>query len=121
MSTILLVEDDAWFAAQQQRILARAGYTVIHVPDAQAAIDQTEETDIQAIVLDVLLAYNTAFTLLHELQSYEETSKLPVVLYTTQAESLDAAALKSYGVRVVLDKTTMRPDDTARALAKVGV
>lgn len=121
MTTILLVEDDMWFAAQQQRILAGAGYTVTHVSDAQAAVDQIEVADIRAIVLDVLLAYNTAFTLLHELQSYEETSKLPVVMYTTQAELLNMEALKSYGVQVVLDKTTMRPDDTVRALTRVGV
>lgn len=121
MTTVLLVEDDAWFAAQQQRVLVQAGYRVLHATDAQSALDAIETQEVAAIVLDVLLAYNTAFTLLHELQSYAETSALPVIIYTTQAESLDSASLQSYGVHSVLDKTTMQPGDTVRALAKVGI
>lgn len=121
MSRILLVEDDTWFAAQQRRMLAASGYDVIHAADAQAAMEVIEQQPPHGILLDVLLAYNTAFALLHELQSYDETRSLPVVLYTTQSELLDRTSLEPYGVRAVLDKTTMHPTDTVHALAKAGL
>lgn len=121
MSKILLVEDDNWFAHQQMRILSAAGHDVMRVSDAQSAIDAVEHIAPQAVVLDILLIYNTAFALLHELQSYQETSTLPVVVYTTQAEALDDTSLKPYGVHAILDKTTMHPIDTVRALARLGL
>lgn len=121
MTTILLVEDDVWYAQQQQRLLEASGYTVQHANDAQQAIDLTEMQTPAAVVLDVLLTYNTAFALLHELQSYAETSELPVILYSTQAESLHQESLVAYGVVAVLDKTSMHPLDVVRTLKKVGI
>lgn len=121
MSSILLVEDDAWYAAQQRRVLERAQYEVHHATDAQAAIDILDAHTPDAVVLDVLLAYNTAFALLHELRSYRETSALPIVLYSTQADLFDRASLVSYGVVEVLDKTTMQPSDSVKVLRRIGV
>ena len=119
MSVVLLVEDDEWYAAQQQRLLAAAGHEVKHVTDAQAAFDILEDTMPAVIVLDLLLSYNTAIPLLHELRSSFDPA-IPVVVYSTQAESL-SRALEAYGVSAVLDKTTMHPTDTVKALRKLGV
>ncbi len=121
MSTILLVEDHAWFAEQQQRVLEKANYHVVCAYSPQSAIDSFEQHQPQAIILDMLLAHNTAMALLHELQSYQETAHIPVVLYTAQAEALAQSALASYGVVALLDKTTMRPSDTVRALRRAGI
>lgn len=121
MTTVLLVEDDAWYAEQQRRLLKASGYEVRHATDAQQAIDLTGTQLPAAVVLDILLTYNTAFALLHELQSYAETSKLPVILYSTQTELLSRDALAAYGVVAVLDKAQMHPLDVVRALKKVGI
>lgn len=119
--SILLVEDDTWYAAQQQRILRSEGYEVSWVRDAYAAIESIDTKMCDALVADMLLSHNTVMTLLHELQSSEDTAHVPVVLYTAQADSLQKATLEQYGVVAVLDKTTMHPYDTVYALKKAGV
>lgn len=122
MSTrVLLVEDDAWYADQQQRLLGEAGYEVVWARDAQEAIEYIDTGRYKALVVDVLLTHNTVMTLLHELQSSDDTARVPVVVYTAQAGMLTLAALAPYGVIALLDKTTMHPRDTLYALRRAGV
>lgn len=117
--TILLIEDDVWLAELQARVLEKAGYHVAHAPHATSAISMIDEVHPDAIVLDVLLGASTAFALLHELQSYDDTGKLPVILCTNMAESLNADEMKSYGVRRIVDKSTMVPADLVAAVRSV--
>ncbi len=116
---VLVVEDDDWMAQQHVRTLQAAGIRSDHVPHALAAIDAIDTTIPDVLVLDVLLAGPNAFTLLHELQSHADLSKIPVILCTTSADQLLADDLAAYGVRRVLDKTTMQPDDLVAAVKKV--
>jgi hypothetical protein len=57
--------------------------------------------------------------LLHELQSYGDTKMTPVVLCTNMAETLDLEDLRQYGVRRIIDKTTMQLDDLPAAVRSV--
>ncbi len=116
MTKILIVEDDDWLAAQHQRVLKKAGYQTVvsgHALDAIVAID-AEKPNL--IVLDLLLTGNTGFTLLHELQSYSDTAVIPVVICSNVAEDLKLEDLKPYGVRRIIDKATMSPDDVVAAV-----
>ena len=116
---VLIVEDDSWLAEQQARVLGKAGYrTTIspHAIDAMASIDDIRP-DI--IVLDILLTGSTALALLHELQSYADTASIPIVVCTNLASELELANLKPYGVRLILDKTTMLPDDVVTAVRRL--
>jgi CheY-like chemotaxis protein len=87
-----------------------------HAPSAIVAIDDLWP---DVIVLDVLLTGGTAFTLLHELQSYGDTGQVPVILCTNMAESLKLEDLERYGVKRIVDKTTMQPDDLVAAVRGV--
>ncbi len=116
---ILLVEDDAWLAGLEAEVLEAAGYTVVYAPHAQAAISRLDETMPDAIVLDMLLTGATAMVLLHELQSYEDSRHIPVILCTNLADSITLESVRPYGVRRILDKTTMAPDELVAALKVV--
>ncbi len=121
MSTqkILIVEDDAWLAEQHARMLQKAGYDIVISPHARHAIDAIDDEKPDAIVLDMLLAGSTAFALMHELQSYVDTGMLPIVLCTNLAADIRLDDVKPYGVRRMLDKTTMHPDDVVTAVRSV--
>lgn len=119
VQSVLIVEDDEWLAQQYQRVLVNAGYQVFISPHALAAINIIDDVHPVAIILDVLLTGSTAFTLLHELQSYGDTGIIPIILCTNLAGDLSLENLKPYGVKRILDKTTMLPDDLVTALKSV--
>jgi CheY-like chemotaxis protein len=116
---VLLVEDDPWLAELEVTTLQKAGFAVTHAPHAPSAIVKIDDIQPDVLVLDVLLTGSTAFALLHELQSYDDTGELPIILCTNMAESLKLEDLKSYGVRRIVDKTTMHPDDLVAAIRSV--
>ena len=123
MIRVLLVEDDAWLAEMEQKILSEAGYEVVIAPHALAAIDYIDTSVPDVIILDVLLAGSTAFSLLNELQSHGDTHGVPVILCTNLAEQFTSSQLKEYGVKRVVNKTTMHPNDlvvAVRALVSEG-
>jgi CheY-like chemotaxis protein len=117
--SILIVEDDKWLAEQYARVLNISGYKTAISLHALAAIEAIDDVHPAAIILDVLLIGSTAFTLLHELQSYGDTGIIPIILCTSLASELSVEDLKSYGINRILDKTTMVPEDIVLAVRSV--
>lgn len=118
-SRVVVVEDDAWLAEHYLRVLRRGGYETYHAPNALDAIDIIDDTRPQAILLDVLLTGTTALALLHELRSHSDLADIPVVLATNLADQIELDDVESYGVRRILDKATMHPEDIVAAIRGV--
>lgn len=116
---VLLVEDDEWLAEQQEREIKSAGFRVKKSHHTLEAIQLIDKLHPDVIILDVLLAGSTAFALLHELQSYEDTGDIPIILCTNLANELSIDDLSSYGVKRILDKSLMVPDDLVAAVRSV--
>lgn len=119
MTKVLLVEDDPWLAELEAGVLNESGYEVVLSPHAPSAIEAIDRESPDVVILDVLLTGSTAFALLHELQSYADTEKLPIILCTNIAENFKQEELIKYGVRRVIDKTSMRPEDLVAAVRSV--
>lgn len=116
LQRVVVVEDDQWLAEHYLRILRRAGYEAYHAAHAIGAIDIIDDVQPHAILLDVLLTGTTALALLHELQSHDDLANIPVVLATNLADQIELDDVASYGVRRILDKATMHPDDVVTAI-----
>ncbi len=116
---VLVVEDDTWLAEHYVRMLVIAGYDAWSVSHALAAIDDIDSRRPDIVVLDVLLTGSTAFALLHELRSHVDIGSIPVILCTNAAADLAIEDMSIYGVKEVLDKTTMKPEDIVHAVKKV--
>jgi len=117
MKNILLVEDDHWLAASYGRILKGEGYEVSLVSDGASAMHYIEEHVPDCIVADVMLEGHTIFALLQELQSYDDTRHIPVILCSSlDHDVLSEARLHEYGVVRVLNKATLTPDSLDLAI-----
>lgn len=111
MNYVLLIEDDQWLADSYQVMLRAQGINVRQVSTGHEAMQLIEEEPPAVIVADVLLGDHTSITLFHELQSYEDTRTIPIILCTTLAQTkFSDAQLKSYGIISVLDKATLTPE-----------
>jgi DNA-binding response OmpR family regulator len=119
MTKVLLVEDDHWLAEMEASVLVKAGYEVEIAPHALAAIELVDTFMPDLIILDVLLAGSTGFAFLNELQSHGDTKEIPVVLCTNLAEQFSDTQLDLYGVKRVVDKSTMYPSDLVVAVRAV--
>lgn len=116
---VLIVEDDTWMAEQYARVLEKAGYSSKVLTNAFAAIDYIDDKKPDVIILDVLLPGSNAFALMHEIQSYSDTRKTPIILCTNLAPDIEIDDVAPYGVRRILDKALMEPSDVVAAVRSV--
>ena len=116
---VLIIEDDEWFAEQQVRALDAAGFRAEYVLNAVEAMDEIDTKRPAVLLCDVFLAGPNVFTLLHELRSHTDLAAIPVILCTNSADHLSEEDVAVYGVRAVLDKTTMTPSDVVASVKRV--
>jgi DNA-binding NtrC family response regulator len=115
MKHVLVVEDDMLLAQHYERVMSRE-YKVTMAGNAIEAIDVLDQQSIDVVFIDMLLTGTTAMTLLHEMMSHEDLARIPVVVITSMAEQLSLGELKPYGVKRLLDKATMVPEDLTAAI-----
>jgi len=117
--TVLIIDDDQWLSAQFQRVLTRAGYIVYAVDNALDGIGAVDTHKPQVIILDIFMPGPNGIVLLHELRSHSDLAQIPVIVCSNSASDVPHGDLTAYGVRTVLDKTTMQPDDIVAAVMRV--
>lgn len=115
---VLIVEDEVWQADVFSRQLANE-YDVTIASSGHMAIDAIDEKIPDVIILDVLLAGATGFTLIHELKSHDDLATIPIILITNLAEAVPVATARRYDIAEVIDKGTLRPRDLLGAVNRV--
>ncbi|MDR0591623.1 MAG: response regulator [Candidatus Nomurabacteria bacterium] len=108
---IYVVEDDDLMVEHLSRVLK--SYTVKTFSNGLDAIAAVDKKVPDLIILDIVLDGPSGFALLNELQSYTDTSNVPVIICSSMAEEL--GELVDNSVCAVLDKVTMTPDDIRAA------
>lgn len=118
MKTVLIIEDNAIFAEHFERIL-RDEFKILHSNSSEEAIVVIDKFLPNAILLDVLLSGHSAFALLNELQSYTDTSKIPIVICTDLADELELSSLKSFNVVEIFDKSKVLPTEIKQKIREI--
>lgn len=117
-SQILLVEDDNWLADSLAKNLCRE-FTVTTVADPAAVFGEMNRCWPAAIVADVLLGEQNLFVLLNEMQSYTDLRVVPIIILSSVASRIRLDDVREFGVRQVLDKTTITPTKLRAAVRSV--
>jgi CheY-like chemotaxis protein len=113
---ILLVEDELWLGELYERLFGK-DHHVAWARDGYEAIDLIEAATPDVIVLDIMLPWSNGIQLLHELASYDDTHKIPVVLFSAALPNdIDDDILRAYGVVATLDKTTTKPQQVIKTI-----
>ena len=113
MKKLLIVEDDKNWADILGKFAADVGAEYRVVVSGGQAIEIIDDWQPDALILDMLLAGETAIALLNELRSYADLASLSIVVCTNIDVKMDN--LRPLGVKAILNKTSMRPNE-ARAI-----
>ena len=113
MKKLLIVEDDKNWTDILGKFAADVGAEHRVVVSGGQAIEIIDDWQPDALILDMLLAGETAIALLNELRSYADLASLSIVVCTNIDVKMDD--LRPLGVKAVLNKTSMRPNE-ARAI-----
>ena len=113
MKKLLIVEDDKNWADILGKFAVDVGAEYRVAVSGGQAIEIIDDWQPDALILDMLLAGETAIALLNELRSYADLASLPIVVCTNI--DVDLKDLRPLGVKSILNKTSMRPNE-ARAI-----
>lgn len=116
---IALIDDDAWLVEEYTRTLTKAGYRTVSASNALEGIDLIDTAHPHAIILDLFMPGPNGIVLIHELRSHTDLGQIPIIVVSNSASDIDDSAMAAYGVHLVLDKTTMKPEDLVAAVRKV--
>lgn len=115
---ILLLEPDSALAKIYQKSLETAGHTLRHVAHAQDAIHAIDTSIPNVIIMELQLVDHGGIEFLHELRSYPEWQKIPVIVLSMVASRRLAAQKSALHALGVVD-CLYKPDTSLERLARV--
>lgn len=110
---LLVAEDDPNLGSILRAFLSQKGYSVALATDGQAALDQYQNGDIDACILDVMMPIKDGFTVAKEIRRVDK--RVPIIFLT--ARNLEADKLK--GFEIGADDYVTKPFSTDELLARL--
>jgi len=104
---VLVIDDDKNALKFFSAILSEHGYEPIIAQDGREGLEKIEQSDVDLIVLDVMMPKKTGFVLFKELKRKDEYRDIPILMLTGVAESLRDLDAKK-------EDTFERPFDSLR-------
>jgi len=108
--TVLLVEDSKVQKLQNERILHKAGYSVLTADDGEQALRLAHEKIPDLILLDMLLPKLGGPEVLHALKQDQTTARIPVIVLSSLSQT-NSAKLKGEGAADYFEKSRLTADE----------
>jgi DNA-binding response OmpR family regulator len=102
--TVLIIEDDLDIQNFISRVLELEGYRVIRANDGQTGMELIRANSVSLVLLDLRLPGPDGWSILQEIKGNPAHSKVPVVVLTAIAESVQQRRTLSMGASKYLIK-----------------
>lgn len=113
--TILVADDQAANRELLEELLTTQGFKVITVSDGADVIPELIRTQVDLVLMDVMMPRLTGFQACEKIKNNPDTCLIPVILITALSEKQD----RIEGIRAGADDFLSRPVDKSELLARV--
>jgi CheY-like chemotaxis protein len=109
MKCILLVEDSKLLRMASERVLTKAGYSVVSLDDGEQVLPIAKQRTPDLILLDMLLPNLSGQQVLRALKDDPATAKIPVIVLSGLSQK-NEMKLKRDGAAAYFEKSKLRLD-----------
>src|SRR6201981_2081133 len=113
--TILVADDQAANRELLEELLTAQGCRVITVQDGAAAVEELAQTQVDLVLLDVMMPRLNGFEACEKIKNSPDTYLIPVIMITALSDKQD----RLEGIKVGADVFLSRPVDRTELLALV--
>lgn len=115
MAKILVVDDDPQVLNAVERVLLRAGHTVITLGDGNGALDTILLEQPEMIILDIIMPDIDGLEICRQVRANPFTARLPILFLTAKGRPGDVAA----GLDVGGDDYLVKPFEVVELPARI--
>jgi len=115
---VLIIEDEANIQNFASRVLELEGYQVLKASDGERGMEIIRENSVSLVLLDLRLPGRDGWSVLHEIRHDAELSRIPVIVITAVAETVQRKRTLRMGATEYLIKP-MSAHSLAKTIANV--
>lgn len=116
---VLVVEDEPMLADLYVQKFKSSGYSVLHAPNGERALEILRSQPVNMVILDVILPKITGLEVLKQMRLDDKTKDIPVLVLTNLAETDERKTALEFGAREYLVKAMQTPEQVVEKVRSI--